>query len=368
MAQDTEKIWTVGGCLAWTTTYLAEKGIEHARVSAEWLLCAATGFSRIDLYTSYDRPLSAEERSRMHEGVRRRAQGEPLQYITGEAPFRALSLICRPGVLIPRPETELLVDLVLEYLDAEVLGDVAGTRERAALPWNDEVQALAEAEAAAAAEEPAESGGATADERAEAAEDDPAEAPAAQEERVARVLEVGCGTGCISLSLASERPGRVACVATDIDEGPVALARENRARCGVDAVDVDVRLGDLVAPVRADEWGAFDVFVSNPPYIPSQVLAEIPVEVTAHEPALALDGGLDGLDVYRRLLAAAPRMLKPGGLFACELFEDATALAAALAREAGMDEVRIVEDLTRRPRFVLARTPRPATSTAPAYM
>jgi release factor glutamine methyltransferase len=114
-----ERIWTVRDALAWTAEYLAGKGDSAPRRSAEWLLSAATGLSRIELYAYHDRPLSDAERALLREGVKRRAAGEPLQYVTGEMPFRHIVVHVRPGVLIPRPETEVLVDQALKAIAAE---------------------------------------------------------------------------------------------------------------------------------------------------------------------------------------------------------------------------------------------------------
>ncbi len=397
------KDWNVKQCLDWTSEYLDRRGIERPRLSAEWLLTAATGLSRVGLYTSYDKPLDAGELSFMHQAVVRRAKGEPLQYITGETSFRMIDVACEPGVLIPRPETEVLVEEVLAFLDREVLGAESSARvPRAELPWNAEVEAARKAEAAAARERAATEAGepdgeeethpadevfghvepddmelvaeaasdvacdglADSAQDGDSAADETAATPAAPVEPPhARVLEVGCGTGCISLSIATERAGRVSCIATDIEPRAVALATKNRERLGVAADAVDIRLGNLVSPLdREREWGTFDVFVSNPPYIPSSVMTELPHEVADFEPALALEGGEDGLDIFRRLLKAAPYMLRPGGLFACELFEGSLETAASLCSEAGMDDVRIVRDLTDRPRIVLARTPQDSAS------
>ena len=134
------EIWTIKRCLEWTKEYLAERGEEHPRLSAEWLLCAATGLARIDLYMRMDETLNAAQLETMHAAVVRRAKGEPLQYITGSTQFRMIDVACAPGVLIPRPETEMLVEEVLNYLDAEVLSPEAAARQRVELPWNDEVE------------------------------------------------------------------------------------------------------------------------------------------------------------------------------------------------------------------------------------
>ena len=392
------EIWTIKRCLEWTKEYLAERGEEHPRLSAEWLLCAATGLARIDLYMRMDETLDAAQLETMHAAVVRRAKGEPLQYITGSTQFRMIDVACAPGVLIPRPETEMLVEEVLNYLDAEVLSPEAAARQRVELPWNDEVEQARKAEAALADER------ATAERRAanltaadeaalgsdvlgsrayaeeladreaeEAAEPEldeygiaiegadheaslteDAAAPAPVEPRIARVLEVGCGTGCISLSLAWERRGHVVCTATDIEPRAIDLATKNRDALGLTSDEVTFSLTNLVSSIPREEWGTFDVLVSNPPYIPTDVMRSLPHEVKDFEPDLALEGGSDGLDIFRRLLNAAPYMLRAGGLFACELYEGALDAAAELCRQAGLSDVRIVRDLTDRPRIVRA--------------
>lgn len=409
------EIWTIKRCLEWTKEYLAERGEEHPRLSAEWLLCAATGLARIDLYMRMDETLDAAQLETMHAAVVRRAKGEPLQYITGSTQFRMIDVACAPGVLIPRPETEMLVEEVLNYLDAEVLSPEAAARQRVELPWNDEVEQARKAEAALAderataerraanltaadeaalgsdvlgsrayaeelADREAEEAAAQAAE-AEAADTEAAEAlesefdeygiviegddqettsaqnaaaPAPTESRIARVLEVGCGTGCISLSLAWERRGHVTCTATDIEPRAIDLATKNRDALGLAADEVTFSLTNLVSSIPREEWGTFDVLVSNPPYIPTDVMRSLPHEVKDFEPDLALEGGADGLDIFRRLLNAAPYMLRAGGLFACELYEGALDAAAELCRQAGLSDVRIVRDLTDRPRIVRA--------------
>lgn len=409
------EIWTIKRCLEWTKEYLAERGEEHPRLSAEWLLCAATGLARIDLYMRMDETLDAAQLEIMHTAVVRRAKGEPLQYITGSTQFRMIDVACAPGVLIPRPETEMLVEEVLNYLDAEVLSPEAATRQRAELPWNDEVEQARKAEAALADErataerraanltaadeaalgsdvlgsrayaeeladrEAEQAAAQAADAEADAEEtpepeldeygiaiegndqqttpaQDAAEAnvPAPAEPRIARVLEVGCGTGCISLSLTWERRGHVTCTATDIEPRAIDLATKNRDALGLTSDEVAFSLTNLVSSIPREEWGTFDVLVSNPPYIPTGVMRSLPHEVKDFEPDLALEGGADGLDIFRRLLNAAPYMLRAGGLFACELYEGALDAAAELCRQAGLSDVRIVHDLTDRPRIVRA--------------
>ena len=293
------KPWTIKRVLDWTSGYLERKGDEHPRLSAEWLLANVCGLSRVELYVNFDKPLEAGELDAMHAAIERRAAGEPLQYVTGEMPFRHIVLKCERGVLIPRPETEVLVDAALEGVDA------------AAEKGDEEVGPV-------------------------------------------RVLEVGTGTGCIALSIASERPGTLV-TATDLSPRAAELAARNREALGLEEA-VDIIECDLASGVDPDLMGSFSVIVSNPPYIPTQVLRdEVPAEVADYEPELALDGGDDGLDVFRRLLELAPAALVPGGMLAVELFEGALDAAADLVRaQGGWGVVEVREDLTRRPRVLVA--------------
>ena len=304
--------WTIKRILDWTSGYLERKGDEHPRLSAEWLLANVTGLSRVELYVNFDKPLQADELAAMHTAIERRAAGEPLQYVTGEMPFRHIVLRCERGVLIPRPETEVLVDAALEGVDA--------ARARR---------------------------GAGGEKDAESEKDEPTADPV-------RVLEIGTGTGCIALSIASERPGTHV-TATDLSERAVELASRNREALGLEDA-VDIVQTDLAKGVDPELMGSFSVLVSNPPYIPTAVLREeVPAEVADHEPELALDGGDDGLDVFRRLLELAPRALAPGGVLAVELFEGSLDDAAALARaQGGWSAVEVREDLTHRPRVLVA--------------
>ena len=304
--------WTIKRILDWTSGYLERRGDEHPRLSAEWLLANVTGLSRVELYVNYDKPLEADELAAMHTAIERRAAGEPLQYVTGEMPFRHIVLRCERGVLIPRPETEVLVDAALEGVDAALARRGEGGEKDA-----------------------------------EGEKDEPAGDPV-------RVLEVGTGTGCIALSIASERPGaRV--TATDLSERAVELAMRNREALGLEGA-VDIVQTDLAEGVDPELMGSFSVLVSNPPYIPTAVLREeVPAEVADYEPELALDGGDDGLDVFRRLLDLAPHALVPGGMLAVELFEGSLEDAAALARaQGGWFSVEVREDLTHRPRVLVA--------------
>lgn len=277
-----QQVWTIGDTLAWCREYLAHHDDENPKLSAEWLLAAATELTRIELYMHFDRPLTMEERDVLRETLKRRGTGEPLQYISGEAAFRHIVVKTSRGVLIPRPETEVLVDVVLDGL--------AG-----------------------------------------------ADAPC--------VLEVGCGTGCIACSLAKEAGAQV--LATDISPEAVACAQANVEMLGLEEL-VEIVERDCVAGIV----GSFDCLVSNPPYIPTAELAELPHEVAGFEPRLALDGGSDGLAFFDRLITEALPLVKDGGLFACELHETCLEEAARRLREAGCVDVKVTKDLVGRDRIV----------------
>ncbi len=317
-----EDIWTVKRVLAWIEGYLAQRGDENPRVSAQWLVSEALGVSRMQLFLDAERPLTADERGILRDWTRRRGQGEPLQYITGEVAFRHITLKVRSGVLIPRPETEVLVSEALallpaapkpqDGLDAEML------RQYAELTGEEAPENIDASDAAPLL-----------------------------------VADLCTGTGCIACSIAFEHPSTTV-VATDISEEAVGLACENAAALGLED-RVTVVECDLGEGLDEGLIGNLDLVVSNPPYVPTAVLADIPDEVAFHEPSLALDGGADGLDVFRRIVAWSRSALKPGGGLAVELHETCLDAAADIARESGFVDVAIVEDLAGRPRVLVAR-------------
>ena len=300
--------WTIRRVLEWTSGYLTRKGDDKARLAAQWLVSDATGLSRVELYTHYDQPLTAEELAHLHAAIERRATGEPLQYVTGEMPFRNIVLRCEREVLIPRPETEVLVDAALEGVDA-------------ALSTRDEQVVIG---------------------------------PVLDEVEPVRVLDLCTGTGCIAASIASERTG-VEVVATDLSPAAVTLATRNVAALGLED-RVTVIECDLATDVDEELMGSFDVLVSNPPYIPTEVLdGQVPAEVKNFEPRLALDGGPDGLDIFRRILELAPTALAPGGMLCVELFEESLDDAVELVKaQGGWSHVEAREDYTHRPRVLVA--------------
>lgn len=286
--------------LSWMEGYLSDHGDSDPRVSSRWLVSDVVGLSFMELYTNLDRPLDPDELAELRAYVKRRAAGEPLQYIVGKTGFRHIDVIVREGVLIPRPETEVLVSEVLSRLprDKHASGD-------------------------------------------EACEDPDL-----------LVADLCTGSGCIACSLAHENP-RIKVIATDIASECVQLARENATSLGLES-HVEVIASDLGEGIDPSLLGSLDAIVSNPPYVPTAVLSDVPPEVSAYEPTLALDGGEDGLDVFRRLAAWSKDALKPGGFLAVELHETTLDAAADIARSEGFAETTIVNDLNGLPRVLVA--------------
>jgi len=263
-----QSVWTIAQLLTWTTDFFREHGIENPRLDAEVLLGAVLGKDRMYLYVHFDEPLEPAELARYRSHVRERAGHVPLAYVLGRREFMGLDFRVTRDTLIPRPDTELLVQCAVDFL-----------RARAA------------------------EGG---DEHS--------------------VADIGTGTGAIALSVLHYTEGtRVDAV--DISPAAAEVARENAERLGL-AERIEVHVGDLTAPLAGH---SYDVILSNPPYIPTADIATLMPEVRSYEPHLALDGGTDGLNIYRRLMADAPALLKEGGAIAVEVGIDEAAAVAALA-------------------------------------
>jgi release factor glutamine methyltransferase len=304
--------------LRWTTGRFEERGLATPRLDAEILLAQALGLPRLQLYVQFDRPLTSDELTAIRGLVKRRQGGESVAYIIGRKEFFGLEFAVDARVLVPRPDTETLVDEAIARL-----------RPPARAP---------EMEVASGAEPPAE---------------DPlgeAQTPPAPAAITGKVAEIGTGSGAIIVTLGKRLPD-LSLFAVDVSPDALDVARANAARHGV---SVTFLHGDLDAPLRP--FAPFELIVANLPYIPTGDLADLAPEVQA-EPRLALDGGLDGLDLVRRLCAAAPSLLAPGGALALELGAGQAPAVAAFCREAGLVDVQMRRDLGAIERVVSAKKP-----------
>ncbi|MBN1919246.1 MAG: peptide chain release factor N(5)-glutamine methyltransferase [Verrucomicrobia bacterium] len=274
--------------------YLADGGVARPRLEAEHLLAHTLGRSRLDLYLEFDRPLDEAELAPFRELLRRRRQRVPCQYLIGETEFYGLPFTVDARVLVPRPETEHLVDAALERLKG-----------------------------AATDSEPL-------------------------------VYDVGTGSGCIAVAIAHGEP-RCRVVASDASAAALEVARANAGRNGV-AGRITFLEGALFGPHIESGVETADVIASNPPYIAHTEWDELPDEVRLHEPRQALDGGPDGLDVIRALIAGAPDRLKPGGWLLLEVgYTQAEAVRELMARTDALNEIGTRRDYAGIERVVMGK-------------
>ncbi len=268
-------------------------GVSNAPLDAACLLEAAFGVPRWRFVLDPERSVRCGESDRVESMLSRREAREPIAYILGVKEFWSLPFAVGPGVLIPRPETEALVEAVLDKISSDC--------------------------------------------------------------RAPKILDLGTGCGAIALALASELP-RARIWAIDRSPEALRAASRNVARLGLEH-RVHVLGGDLFAPLRATgDNGRFDLIVSNPPYIPSDALAALSAEIVRYEPHEALDGGADGLRYHRRIIEAAPDFLSEGGWLALEVGDGQAPAVRRVIEEAqvfGPAEVR--QDLAGRDRVILAR-------------
>jgi release factor glutamine methyltransferase len=318
--------------LAKSAQWLASKGSDSARLDAEVLLAHVLKMKRLDLYMKWDRPLDEDEKNAYRDLLKRRSEHEPVAYLTGTREFFSLDFSVSPDVLIPRPETELLVEKALELL--------AGKRPpkpKRQLEWS----ASAGAEGA---KETSENG-----EDAKEAEPFPAsEVESVVNAESPAIVDVGVGSGAIAVALASNLPAaRV--VATDVSSAALSIARKNAEANGV---QIDFRATSLLDGVNEQ----FDLVISNPPYIPEADRPTLPPDVVRYEPAGALFAGPDGLDVIRLLIPAAAEHLKPGGWLLMEIGNgQGDAVEALIAQDGRFEPATTDKDYNDRQRIVSAK-------------
>jgi len=289
-----------GDIIALTASYLAEKGVPDAPVAAELLAACLLKCGRGLLAPHLAQFPEERHLEAMRRGMARLAKGEPIQYVLGEWDFRRLTLGCDRRALIPRPETEELVTRVLKFMRGPSFANRAGG------------------------------------------------------ETPPLVVDVGTGTGCIILALADEFEGSANFLGIDISPAAVELAQANAKRCGL-AERVKFVVTDGLDDF--DEPEAIDVLVSNPPYIPTAVCETLDPRIRDYEPRNALDGGVEGLDFYERLVGDALNVLKSGGGVFFEIGDEQGAALQKLLFDAGFDDIRVEKDYAGHDRYVSAVLP-----------
>jgi release factor glutamine methyltransferase len=299
-ATSNPKAITIQRLLQQGTGFLSQMGVESARLDAELLLGKVVGCGREELYLNYEMPLKAKEKDLFQRALQRRARREPVSYITGHREFWSLDFLLTADVLVPRPETELLVEVVLGLIEAE--SQMADCK--------------------------------------------------------LQILDLGTGSGAIAVSLAKERSD-VEIWATDLFPGALEIARANAARHGVNERTRFLQ-GDVFEPVEG--WGGFfHMIVSNPPYVCRGEIQDLPPEVRDWEPRSAWDGGWDGLDLLRRIIQDGHLYLKEKGFMALEIGADMGEKVCRLIEGVGCySEGSVYQDLAGRDRLVVTRKlPRP---------
>lgn len=285
--------WTILKLLKWTTAYFKSHHVEQPRATAEILLAHTLRVGRVDLYVQYDRVLEGRELERFKGYIKRRTQREPVAYIVGKKEFWSMDFEVTPCVLIPRPETETLVEAALMIVPSE-----------------------------------------------------PTPSPL-------RILDVGTGSGAVVIAVASERPNHEF-YATDRSQEVLAVAESNARTHGLDKT-ITFLYGDWFDPVR-EQGHRFDLIVSNPPYIATRELEGLSPEISRQEPWEALDGGPDGLNAIRLIIRDASDYLVPGGWLLFEIGHDQWARVKKLLSEAqDYSDIDVIKDYGGRDRVVRAR-------------
>ena len=317
---------------------LMENDVPSPLLNAELLLQFVLGRDRAYLYAHPERELTADEQAEYNQVIAQRARGCPTQYITGHQEFWGLDLLVSPAVLIPRPETEHVVEAVLELVK-----EYYAEHQHGAEAQNEDPSACARIDAGHV-----------------------------------RIVDVGVGSGCIALALASELP-QAEIHGCDISEEALEMARINAARLGLGA-HVLFRKSDLLevylesaaasgsgtaaatagsaalAPVPAPGDGQFDFVVANPPYVGESEIDKVQKQVRDFEPRIAVFCGTEGMEVYRRLVPQARQVLRPGGWLVMEIgFSTEDKVKMLLASDRGWSDVQVTPDLQGIPRVLAAR-------------
>ncbi|MBW2091852.1 MAG: peptide chain release factor N(5)-glutamine methyltransferase [Deltaproteobacteria bacterium] len=294
--------WTVLRLIRWTTNYLTGKGVKKARLDSEVLLADVLGLTRVELYLNYDRPLTPSELAAFREHVRRRAAFEPVAYITGHKEFYSLEFKVNQQVLIPRPETELLVDQALTLAQTQRSG---------------------------------------------------LKNPAAD---FLHVIDLGTGCGAIAIALAGNLSQTILW-ALDLSESALEVARMNAEKHSVNERITFIK-GDLLEPLK-EQVDYFDLIIANLPYVPRDFYNDMDPDVKDFEPRLALDGGKDGLDLIRGAIAQSHPLLRSHGALLLEIWPTHALRVREMGELHGYGQVSVLQDLTGRDRVAILMKSRP---------
>lgn len=362
------KVWTISSALNWTRAFLKQQGIDSPLFEAQVLLAHVLGLTRIELLTQSMRPLDVQELA-VYKGliVQRARKRVPLAYLTGKKAFWNFELAVGPAVLIPRPDTECLVEEALRFLksmqqdgqdaasqSAEHIDHQEGEAQTLEVEEINPRQAYyadilareAEAEALSKGEEETK----ITDKAAKQLQTQVSANVQTVEHKVQemlRIVDVGTGSGAIALALASElTPASREIWATDISKTALEVAKENAQKLEL-TENLHFLCGDLLAPFV----GKADLIVSNPPYVTTGEYEGLEPELR-HEPQMALTAGSDGLDIYRRLVVEAAQKLKDNGALIVEIgYTQAEAVKGFFAK-AGFSDLKVVQDYGRKDRVV----------------
>ncbi len=284
--------WNIQRLLDWSTNYLKKIGIQWPHLEAEILIAHILKLKRIELYLKPGQTVTHEELSTYKALLLRRKNQEPLAHLTGNFPFMGLDFKVTPAVLIPRPETEKMVELILAELQSK---------------------------------------------------------QSAEPQRTFCALEIGTGSGCIAVSLAKFVPG-LQITTVEIDQAAHEIAKENSHRHQTHN-QVNLVLGDAR---RFPAENRFDYLVSNPPYIPTDEIAKLDQSVKNFEPHHALDGGIDGLEFIRLIAQHSTSWLNPGGRIWVEIGHNQAETAELIFKAAGLEKIKTLLDQNDIPRFLTA--------------
>ena len=316
----------LGKTLDFAIQRLTAAQVPSPRINAELLLMFTLGCDRAYLYGHPERELTTEEQSRYEDALAQRSKGIPAQYITGHQEFWGMDLMVSPAVLIPRPETEHVVERMLELSNLHV---GQGALTRAGEPRS---PAIAAQSAAGRVRAPA-----------------PTQTVEIRQSPV-RIVDVGTGSGCIALALAKELP-LAEIHATDISPAALEIARANTARHELQS-RIHFHQTDLLTGI---EENAFDFVVSNPPYVGESEEDSVQLDVRKFEPRNAVFAGQSGTEIIERLIPQAHKALKPGGWLVMEI--SGTIVNRVRELLAAWAEVQITDDLQGIPRLASSRTP-----------